>query len=550
MTHPKSNINRRDLLKSGAIVGAGLALGVAKAAAETQTPFRHGVASGDPLSDRVILWTRLTLPKGQKAEQVIWQVATDQKFKNIIRQGKARAEEASDRTIKIDCDGLKEGTAYFYAFRFDGHAATGRTKTLPKAGVKKLKLGVASCANYNAGYFTSYRGLAQRGDLDAVVHLGDYIYEYASGVYGKHKARTLKPPHEVITLDDYRTRYAHYRADPDLQAFHAQHPVIAVWDDHEIANNSWRKGAENHDPEKEGVFSERQLAARQAYFEWLPIRPRAQKQIYRRFAFGDLAHLIMIDTRHDGRAEQLEFKSFIKPPKTEGGRPSFDASAFTQKWMKRSRRIISRAQELWLKKSLREAKRNALWTLIGNQVNFTPALMPDLADTKPPKFFEPLAQVKQLAQAAGLKTLPLSLDSWSGYPAAQKAVEDAIAQTGNPTLILTGDTHHGWATPFGVKPIGTELGGPGVSSPGLESYVNASDRKKWHKKFRGANPNMSFFDTRHRGFMVVEITRDKADAQWVWADISRRRGKLTAGPRLMIKRDQPGRPRRAKPRRI
>ncbi len=548
MTHQKSNINRRDLLKSGVVASAGLALGAASAAAKTASPFHHGVASGDPLDDRVILWTRLTLPQGQKDNQarwqVIWQVATDQKFKNIVRQGMTSTNARSDWTIKIDCDGLKAGTNYFYAFRFNGHTAIGRTKTLPRGKVEKIKLGVASCANYNAGWFTAYRGLARRNDLDAVVHLGDYIYEYASGVYGKNESRALKPRHETISLDDYRARYAHYRTDPDLQAFHARHPVIAVWDDHEIANNSWRAGAENHDHQKEGVFSERQLAARQAYFEWLPIRPRRQKQIYRRFAFGDLAHLIMIDTRHDGRTQQLEFASFIKKPKTENERPSFDATAFQHQWKTRRRRMISRTQELWLRKSLRAAAHDAKWTLIGNQVNFAQALMPDFADTKPPKLFEPLVQIKQLAQAAGLKTLPFSLDSWSGYPAAREEVEKAIDQAGNPTLILTGDTHHGWATPFGAKPIGTELGGPGISSPGLESYVSSDYRKKWLKKFIAANPNMTFMDTRHRGFMMVEITRDKAEAQWVWADISRRRGRLASGPRLEIDRAHPGRPRR------
>ncbi len=544
MTHQPSKINRRDLLKSGVVAGAGLALGAASAQAKTPSPFSHGVASGDPLHDRVILWTRLTLQNQNRAD-VSWQVATDPKFNNIVQRGVASTNRGKDGIIKIDCDGLQAGTAYFYAFRFGGQAAIGRTKTLPQGKIKNLKLGVVSCSNYNAGWFTAYRGLARRNDLDAVIHLGDYIYEYGSGVYGKHKARALEPRHEILTLADYRTRYAHYRTDPDLQALHARHPMIAVWDDHEVANNSWSEGAENHAPDKEGVFSERQLAARQAYFEWLPIRPRAQKQIYRRFAFGDLAHLIMIDTRHDRRAAQLAFRAFVKPPKTKKGRPSFDKKAFLNAWQNRARRIMSRSQELWLRRALREAARGAAWTLIGNQVNFTPAMMPELADTKPPKFFQPLAQIKQLARAAGLNTLPLSLDSWSGYPAAREALERAIKRAGNPTVILTGDTHHGWATPFGAKPsenpLGAEFGTPGISSPGLESYVSDQYRAAYVKKFFAANPNMTFFDSEHRGFMVVEITRAKTDVQWFWADISRRRGRLTAGPKISVNRRQPGR---------
>ena len=500
--------------------------------------FQHGVASGDPLAESVILWTRIAL--SQEKERVLWQVAHDDKFKSIIKMGETETSKEQDGIVKFDCDGLKAGTTYYYRFLVKGETSPiGRTKTLPRGKPDKIKLGVCSCANYNAGYFTAYRALANTSDLDAVIHLGDYIYEYGDGVYGKHPMRSIKPKGEILTLTDYRTRYAHYRSDGDLQKLHAAHPMIAVWDDHEVANNGWKKGAQNHSAE-EGSYKERQRAARQAYFEWLPIRSPIRhgnnKKIYRRFLFGDLAALIMIDTRYDARQKELTLGAFIKKEKNK---TFFDKKLFDKKVFNPKRMIMSRAQSLWLKNSLYWAKRKARWTLLGNQIPFNPVYMTDVqADKNSSKIIQSIARVYQLAKKAGLKKVPVSLDEWSGFPIAQQTLVRQIQKADNPTLVLTGDTHNGWACFYGNddEKVGIELGTPGISSDGIEAFIPKSSLENVRKNFLKANPSSIFRDLTHRGFMVLEVERQQATTKWLWADVGKRRGRITAGPTLKVAR--------------
>lgn len=530
-TIPK--LTRRALLKtSSALAVSTLLFPLHSKGAVKQ--FSLGVASGDPLADRVILWTKVSLDN-KKQKKVSWQMATDRKFKNIVKTGKEKALAKNDGIIKFDCKDLKPATIYFYRFiAGDEVSMIGRTKTLPTGRLDSLKLGVVSCSNYNAGFFTAYRGLAEIDDLDAVIHLGDYIYEYGNYQYGNNKLRSLKPRGEVLTLTDYRTRYAHYRSDVDLQKLHAAHPMIAVWDDHEIANNGWRYGAQNHSPNKEGKYSERQLAARQAYFEYLPIRPRKNNGIYRRFAFGDLATLIMIDSRYDGRQKELRLEGFIKTDKNK--KSYFDKTAFDKKVFNPYRKIMSRAQSLWIKNSLFWASRNTSWTIIGNQVPFEPTYYGQVkADKNSLKIIQQIADRLDLARKAGLKKIPVSLDEWSGFPANQQNLVRDIKKANNTTLVLTGDTHNGWATYYGNKD-GIELGTPGVSSPGIEAYISKKLLESTKKSFLKANPNSIFRDMTHRGFMVLEVGRNQAKAKWVWANVKTRRGKLTQGPELSMPR--------------
>jgi len=235
--------------------------------------FNHGVASGDPLTDGVILWTRVNLEASEPVE-VWWEMALDEAFLERTAQGTFTTNADRDFTVKVDASGLMWGRNYFYRFAAQGRwSSTGRTRLAPKSTeVSKLRFGVCSCANYAFGYFHGFRHMAARADLDAVLHLGDYFYEYGNGAYPDGSAaqpqlRMLEPPHETVTLQDYRMRFSLYRRDPDLQECHRQHPFIVVWDDHETANNSWMGGAENHNPETEGPWSERVAAARQAFFE-------------------------------------------------------------------------------------------------------------------------------------------------------------------------------------------------------------------------------------------------------------------------------------------
>src|SRR5688572_19921178 len=306
------NISRRGFLAtSGAALGALPFMRSIDSLAQVTNPvFRHGIASGDPLADRVILWTRIT-PRTGGAQRAAWTMASDEKVTQIVARGEVETGAARDFTVKVDVTGLQPGSTYYYRFESGGErSAIGRTRTLPRANVSRVRLGVVSCSNLPQGFFNAYACLAARADLDAILHLGDYLYEYANTQYGDgtRLGRIPAPDHEMVALGDYRDRHAQYKADPDSQAIHRQHPFICVWDDHEFTNNTWRDGADNHDPvEGEGDWRARRTAATQAYFEWMPIREDAQtrqEKIYRAFRFGNLATLLMLDTRVVGRDEQ------------------------------------------------------------------------------------------------------------------------------------------------------------------------------------------------------------------------------------------------------
>jgi alkaline phosphatase D len=282
--------------------------------------FLHGVASGDPLADRVILWTRVTpdVAGDERDIDVHWQVATDRDMQDIVVAGIATTGTDHDYTVKVDAFGLRPGQIYFYRFSVNGtQSRVGRTKTLPGNDATAVKFAVFSCANYPAGYFNVYADAALQDDIDVALHIGDYIYEYESTGYACEKAEQLgrlsDPPNLLLVLNDYRRRYAQYRTDGDLQALHARLPFIAVWDDHEFADDAWRDGSADHQPGMEGPFSLRKAAAMRAYHEWMPIRvpdPASPEKIYRSFDFGRVASLHMLDTRIVGRDQQVMMSSY------------------------------------------------------------------------------------------------------------------------------------------------------------------------------------------------------------------------------------------------
>ncbi|UCH28822.1 MAG: alkaline phosphatase D family protein, partial [Myxococcales bacterium] len=317
-----------------------------------ETLFEHGVASGDPLADGVILWTRVSSEVSGPVD-VWWEMALDEEFTQRTAQGETTAEAARDFTVKIDVRDLVWGRNYYYRFFAEGRMSPiGRTRLAPKGSeANQLRFGVCSCSNYGFGYFHAYRHMAARADLDAVLHLGDYFYEFGLGTFPTDGARLrdgLEPPHETVTLDDYRTRFSWYRKDADLQECHRQHPFIVVWDDHETANNSWMNGAENHDPETEGPWEDRLVAARQAFFEWIPIREDLEanpdRELYRSFKYGDLADIIMLDTRIEGREEQGPLQ-VVEPESPDN-----------------PENIISEEQEAWFKEQLTTS--TAKWRIV------------------------------------------------------------------------------------------------------------------------------------------------------------------------------------------
>ncbi len=481
-------VSRRTFFKTGgAALGAlPLVRSIDSLAQVTNPIFRHGVASGDPLSDRVILWTRVTPRAPAGAPRVSWQVARDPKFANVLAGGEVETGAARDFTVKLDARGLEPATTYYYRFQSDGEqSAVGRTRTLPRENVARVRLGVVSCSNLPQGYFNAYAGLAGRLDLDAILHLGDYLYEYANAQYGDGSkyGRAPVPDKEMVALSDYRARHAQYKADPDSQAIHQQHPFITTWDDHEFANNTWSGGAQNHNADAgEGEWHARRVAAIQAYFEWMPIRedaPSLQGKIYRAFRFGNLATLFMLDTRMIGRDRQVLSK---------------DTAAIEDQ----TRQLLGSEQEGWLAEQLVTSVRNkSTWTVLGQQVMFAPQT--------------PAGAV------AG------NADSWDGYRGARGRVFDMIerAKVGN-LAVLTGDVHSSWAfdlprDPFagydkatGKGSLGVEFAGTSVSSP---SNVGR-DGQKQLDDLRAARPHLHYVDGRYRGYYIVDLTRDRLQADY------------------------------------
>lgn len=482
-------LSRRDFLATGSVALRSLPLIRSTAFAQTaDAAFRHGVASGDPLADRVILWTRVTPKDPAAAVTVSWQVARDARFSRVVSSGEAQTGAARDFTVKVDATGLEPGTTYYYRFESQGgRSAIGRTRTLPRDGVGRLRLGVVSCSNLPQGYFNAYACLARRADLDAVLHLGDYIYEYPNKRYGDGTAlgRIPAPDKEIVALQDYRARHAQYKADPDSQEVHRQHPFIVVWDDHEFGNNAWSGGAENHDPDQgEGDWNARRAAATQAYYEWMPIREDAQtrqSRIYRAFRFGDLANLLMLDTRIVGRDEQA-----LRDDTAAIERPG--------------RHLLGPEQEAWLAEQMVTSVRGkAGWNLLGQQVMFAP-------------------QTATGARAG-------NPDSWDGYRGSRSRVFDMIerARVAN-VAVLTGDVHSSWAydlprDPFGAYDsktgkgsLGVEFAGTSVSSP--SNVGGGPDGEAQLAALRAARPHLHYVDGRYRGYFVLDLTRQRLQADF------------------------------------
>lgn len=433
--------------------------------------FVHGVASGDPLPDAVILWTRLTPSFSEPGPfSIEWEIATDAQFDDVVARGETRTSAERDYTIKVDASGLSAATTYYYRFTFgNARSPIGRTRTAPSGAVDRLRFAVAACSSYAHGYFHAYRAIAARPDLDAVIHLGDYMYEYATGEYGD--VRAYDPLHEILTLEDYRRRYAQYRRDPDLQAVHQQFPMITIWDDHEVANNAWITGAKNHNPAQgEGDFSERKRAAMRTYFEWMPIRDTEDQRGFRKLQFGDLVDLVMLDTRHWGREKQVGSRRA----------PDFE---------REDRQLLGEDQEQWLASTLQQSK--TCWRLIGQQLVVGPA----------PLYF--------------------NYDAWAGYPAARERFLALLAEhASKDTVVLAGDVHASWVMnlmldPYDseAEPVAVEFVTPGISSPGLER--NVAERRQAELL---EEPHVEYVQLWRRGYVLLDITAERVQAEYYHFD--------------------------------
>ena len=531
-------IDRRKVLGllglSGAAAGDAAAATV-KGLHEGPVRFEHGVASGDPLRDRVILWTRVTAPGAKLPVGVRWDVATDPDFKTIVRQGHATTDAGRDHTIKVDVTGLKPGTEYHYRFRASrageavGEAVVGRTRTLPAGATKDVVLAVTSCSLYPNGYFTAYDAIAKLERVDAVLHLGDYIYEYgaAPGDYGMNsptaKARSPLPAHEIVTLADYRQRHAQYKTDPMLQAAHARAPWIVVWDDHETANDSWIGGAENHQP-NEGDWATRKAAALKAYYEWMPIREAAPGTLpeaaWRGFQFGDVATLLMTETRLTARTHQLDYGTDMP---IIDGKP--DVAAFVAKWKDPSRRMMGVDQERWLAGQVQASvKAGVAWQVLGNQVVMARVSPPNLKATMGDEKFAALfGQLPDYAKTPVMQAvtmsaydIPSNLDAWDGYPADRQRVYDIFTAAKARPIVLAGDSHMFWANELwndaGDKRVAAEFGATSITSPG---YGDILPGAPIGEAFVQRNKEVRYTHGSAKGFVLLTLEHGKATGELV-----------------------------------
>ncbi len=438
-------------------------------------PFYHGVASGDPLHDRVIIWTRVTPEEiNSDSIRVNWRIATDTLLNNLVNSGYFYTSQIRDYTVKVDVSGLNPSTCYYYDFEVDGkHSVPGRAITADLGDNENVRFAVVSCSNYEYGYFNAYRAIAERNDVNAVLHLGDYIYEYAAGGYSANIAdRTHEPLHEIVTLDDYRLRYSHYRLDTDLQRIHQQYPFICVWDDHESANDAWYDGAENHDAAAQGAWIDRKNNAKKAYFEWLPIRESNDSSIYRKIEYGDLINLYMLDTRLEGRDEQV-------------GATSSDIDSPT-------RSLLGETQLAWLKSELLAS--TAQWNILGQQVMMAPL------------------------EAFGT---PLNPDQWDGYNYERNHLLNYIISNDIPNVVvLTGDIHTSWANDIPmdgyISSTGTNSGGvefvaTSVTSPGFPIGFGVS-------LIQSMNSHIKWADLTEKGYIILDVTKDRAQSEWYFMD--------------------------------
>ncbi|MBI1685934.1 alkaline phosphatase D family protein [Caulobacter hibisci] len=532
-------IDRRGLL---ALLGTGAATPVAAMVPKGLHPgeirFAHGLASGDPLADRVVLWTRITTEAATLPVPVRWDVATDPDFKTIVAQGQATTDAGRDFTVKIDVAGLKPGTDYHYRFRGVkagkpvGAGISGRTRTLPEGSVEDVVLAVTSCSLYPNGYFTAYDAIAKLPRVDAVLHLGDYIYEYGGGPkdYGMNSPvaaqRRPDPAHEIVSLSDYRRRHALYKTDTMLQAAHARAPWIVVWDDHETANDSWVGGAENHDPDKgEGDWAARKAAALKAYYEWMPIREPGQGTLpeaaWRRFQFGDVATLLMVETRLTARSEQLTYERDL--PKTADGKP--DVAAFVAKWKDPSRRMMGEGQEQWLAREVEASvKAGTAWQVLGNQVVMARVAPPNLKATMGAEKFDALiAALPDYAKgrvagsvAMSAYDIPSNLDAWDGYPVDRQRVYDIFKASKATPIVLAGDSHMFWANELwddaGSSRVAAEFGATSITSPG---YGDLMPGAPLGEAFVERNKEVKYAHPSAKGFVLLTLEKGRATGELV-----------------------------------
>lgn len=448
----------------------------------SMAPFYHGVASGDPLSDRVIIWTRITTDSISAPVQ--WQVATDTLFVNIVAHGTFTTDTSLDYTVKIDVTGLTANTWYYYRFMAYGkYSIIGRTRTIPVGNIDSLRFAVFSCSAFMAGYFNGYHDIAQRNDIDAILHLGDWYYEYqAGGTYYDGDTNRLAPlDHDSYTLSDYRLWQSQYRLEASTRDMLQQYPLISIWDDHETCDNSWYAGAANHNPATQGSWFVRKHAMKIAYFEWMPIReiaPGNDTIIHRSFKWGNLLSWIMLDTRYEARDSSL------------GSMISTTGAYLTDT----NRRMIGNTQLAWLENQLSD--KSTQWKLVGNQVMIAP--------------FHFLGQI-------------VNGDQWDGYPAEKLRVFNYIMKNNIKDIVfLSGDIHSSWANDLphpdstynsstGAGSVATEMIGSSITSPA--EFLGTITAPPSIVEL--SNSHVKYCEFTMRGYLLLDINKKRVQGDYI-----------------------------------
>lgn len=531
-------LNRRQTL---AILAAGAAgactstinTGDDQAEASSSQPevFLHGVASGDPDSSSVVLWTRINSDAPET--DVVWELSEDASFATIVSTGTMKTGPSRDYTIKAIPERLTPGQTYYYRFICMGETSPiGRTKTLPTGSTDKIGIALVSCSNYPFGYFNAYSAIAEDEAIDLVLHTGDYIYEYGADEWGTETGTAIgrrhAPAREITTLADYRERHAQYKSDAGSKAMHAAHPLVACWDDHESANNPWLHGAQNHQADSEGSWEDRRAASIQAYYEWMPIREpetgRTRAEFWRTYEIGDLATLVTLETRHTARGEQVDYGKYYDTIQSQEDRDAFMRDVMNAP----DREMISTEMAKTVKTAMSHSvAAGQVWRLFGNASPIAKMLVPDVIGLG----IDPAAAPSGEAEGAGPNllwkakwNLPFYTDTWDGYPAARANLYRICKEAGaSDLLFLTGDSHSFWANRLyddAGHSMGIEIGTAGVTSPGdfVDTGWPLDVAEQLDRVFEEGLEEVKWTDNLHQGYVRAVFTKRDARIDYVVVD--------------------------------
>ncbi|MBX7458617.1 alkaline phosphatase D family protein [Qipengyuania sp. 1NDH17] len=520
-------LDRRSLLKGGVLGGGLLAAPLAAQQGPGASGFTHGVASGEPGHNRVLLWTRYVHSQDAR---LTWQMLTPDANMRVVAEGQVTASPENDFCAKAWAEGLEPGQWYYFRFIApDGSMSDlGRTRTLPDGPTASWKMAVFSCSNIGFGWFNAYRHAAEADEFDCALHLGDYFYEYPAGTYPSARetiaGRDVLPDSESVSLAQYRNRFALYREDRDLQRLHQLYPMISGWDDHESTNDSWEGGAQNHQPESEGEWSVRKAAAMKAYREWMPV----SDEPWAEYRVGNLATLFRLETRLSHRAKQFDYNALLRSISSPEEAVARLAAFRDGDYLDPSREVLGSSQQGWLANGLTSSRKDGtVWQVLVQQVLMgRTASATQLTDTLPDNLPDYILERVRAGALASRAELPLNMDAWDGYPAArQRLYEAALAADAN-LVSLAGDTHNAWAFDLshGGEKVGVEFGGHSVTSPGFEGYLPQLPPAAVAKAMVERNSELKWMDASQRGYMAVELTPTRATSEYRFLSSVRDKG--------------------------